>query len=215
MPHRKTQWTVIALAALVILIVISLVLVQKKKGHINGDKAMGNFQIEAVSLGNKRFWLTRDLTGMDLEGQLMDIHFDGDDCIGARYRFILDDEIAESYPPQATAHTFEKIEDQTGRIAIGFDQAKVLTEFADRVVLIDVRTPDEFAKGRVPGAANLPLDRIRTDIQNFGTPEDLVPIVYCRSGARSKQAAQALLKDGFNLVFDAGGIMSYKGEIEK
>lgn len=215
MPHRKIQWTVIALAALVIILVISLILVQKKKGHINGENPMGIFQIQAVSLGNKRFWLTRDLTGMDLEGQLMDIRFDGEDSLGELYRFELEDEIAESYPPQATAHTFEKIEDQTGRIAIGFDQAKVLTEFADRVVLIDVRTPDEFAKGRVPGAANLPLDRIRTDIQNFGTPEDLVPIVYCRSGARSKQAAQALLKDGFNLVFDAGGIMSYKGEIEK
>lgn len=81
-------------------------------------------------------------------------------------------------------------------------------------VLIDVRTPGEFAEGHVPGAVNVPLGMI-------SEAEDVIPAVdthvyvYCQSGGRSSMAASQLKKMGYTNVKNIGGIASYAGEREQ
>ena len=81
-------------------------------------------------------------------------------------------------------------------------------------MLVDVRGEDEYAEGHIPGSVNIPLQLLP---MKKGLPEDLdTPIfVYCRSGGRSRRAAAFLEKEGYENVKNIGGIMNWKGEIER
>lgn len=84
----------------------------------------------------------------------------------------------------------------------------------ERGVLIDAREANEYAGGHLQGSINLPLSRFMEAETMF--EDKSVPIyVYCHSGARSKRMAAGLTKLGFKKVVNIGGIMDYKGEIEK
>ena len=84
----------------------------------------------------------------------------------------------------------------------------------ERGVLIDAREANEYAGGHLQGSINLPLSRFMEADTMF--EDKSVPIyVYCHSGARSKRMAAGLTKLGFKKVVNIGGIMEYKGEIEK
>lgn len=84
----------------------------------------------------------------------------------------------------------------------------------ERGVLIDAREANEYAGGHLQGSINLPLSRFMEAETMF--EDKRVPIyVYCHSGARSKRMAAGLTKLGFKKVVNIGGIMDYKGEIEK
>ena len=81
-------------------------------------------------------------------------------------------------------------------------------------VLLDVRTPEEYRGGHIPGSRNLPLDALQgvTDaVPDKGTPL----FVYCRSGARSGQAVRLLGQMGYTRVTNIGGIMQYQGKVER
>ena len=80
-------------------------------------------------------------------------------------------------------------------------------------LLLDVRTPEEFREGRIPGSRNLPLqelDRAPSVIEHENVPLYL----YCRSGNRSARAAAILRGMGYTNVKDLGGINAYRGEWE-
>ena len=77
-------------------------------------------------------------------------------------------------------------------------------------VLMDVRTPEEYAQGHVPGSQNIPLDCVGSAHLEEGTPL----FVYCRSGARSSQACSILRRRGYQAV-NIGGILSYDGVLEE
>lgn len=80
-------------------------------------------------------------------------------------------------------------------------------------VLLDVRTPEEYAAGHIGGSRNIPLDALRgiTDvIRDKETPI----FVYCLSGARSRQAEALLVNMGFTRVKNIGGISGWKGKVE-
>ncbi|MBO4929384.1 MAG: rhodanese-like domain-containing protein [Clostridia bacterium] len=81
-------------------------------------------------------------------------------------------------------------------------------------ILIDVRQPDEYEKGHIPGARSIPLQKLR-DFSLEVTDKDTPIYVYCLSGARSARAVRALRGVGFTAVTDLGGISSYQGELEK
>ena len=69
-----------------------------------------------------------------------------------------------------------------------------------QAVLVDVRSPAEFASGHVQGAVNLPLDRLASDALAV-LPDKSAPLVlYCISGARSEMAAQWLRQAGYTQV---------------
>ncbi len=73
-------------------------------------------------------------------------------------------------------------------------------------LILDVRTPAEFALGHIEGAVNLPLDRLTSGIhtlKNIDTNSRI--LVYCRSGRRSAQASKLLKEKGFRYVQDGGG----------
>ncbi|MCS6916649.1 MAG: rhodanese-like domain-containing protein [Chitinophagales bacterium] len=68
--------------------------------------------------------------------------------------------------------------------------------------LVDVRTPEEFATGSVPGAVNIPLDTVPQRVDDFRNKENIV--VFCRSGNRSGQAKAFLEQNGIRNVFNGG-----------
>lgn len=83
-----------------------------------------------------------------------------------------------------------------------------------KAVLLDVRTPEEYAEGRVPHSRNVPLHEISKmaqEIPDHGTPL----FVYCLSGARSRQAASMLRRMGYDHVTNIGGISGYRGAMEE
>lgn len=76
-------------------------------------------------------------------------------------------------------------------------------------LLIDVRTPEEFATGHIPGAINIPVDSLAGELDQL--PEDTEIVVYCRSGNRSATASRILAGAGFS-VFDLGGILRWTAD---
>lgn len=76
-------------------------------------------------------------------------------------------------------------------------------------VLLDVRTPEEYRSGHVPGAANLPLDRLG----ELNLPKNRPIFAYCLSGARSAQACAWLKRKGYEAT-NLGGIGGYRGLLE-
>ena len=80
-------------------------------------------------------------------------------------------------------------------------------------VLLDVRTPQEYREGFIPGSKNLPLqaiDKAESIVEN----KDTVLYVYCHSGARSRQAVHLLQQMGYSNVHNIGGIAAYRGKVE-
>ena len=80
-------------------------------------------------------------------------------------------------------------------------------------VLLDVRTPQEYREGHIPGSVNLPLqdlDNADEIIENVDAPL----YMYCHSGARSRQAAALLGAMGYTNVRNIGGITAYSGRVE-
>ena len=91
-----------------------------------------------------------------------------------------------------------------------------LTQFSQTpgAVLLDVRTPQEYGQGRLPGSRNLPLDELDRAAELLADKE--IPLfVYCHSGARSGRAAAALRRMGYRRVTNIGGISGYRGKVER
>jgi rhodanese-related sulfurtransferase len=79
---------------------------------------------------------------------------------------------------------------------------------------IDVREPSEVSQGYIEGAINIPLGQLASRLQEFDKNKPVK--LYCRSGNRSKQAAQILLDNGYEDVTHLkGGILDWKGSIIK
>ena len=79
-------------------------------------------------------------------------------------------------------------------------------------VILDVRTQAEYEQGHIPGAVCVPNEAIGTEeIPALPDKEQLI-LVYCRSGNRSKQAAQKLANLGYTNIVEFGGILSWTGE---
>lgn len=74
------------------------------------------------------------------------------------------------------------------------------------LVLVDVREPSEFAEGHIEGAINLPLTSGVLEAEHGTLPSDKPIVVYCRSGRRSDIAAKLLEGEGFQPIYDLGGI---------
>ena len=81
-------------------------------------------------------------------------------------------------------------------------------------VLLDVRSPQEYREGHIPGSKNVPLQRLG-DVSRVAPDQDAPLFVYCYSGSRSGQAVSVLGGMGYSNARNIGGIASYSGEIEK
>ncbi|MBQ7060426.1 MAG: rhodanese-like domain-containing protein [Clostridia bacterium] len=84
----------------------------------------------------------------------------------------------------------------------------------DGAHLIDVREPEEYRAGHIPGAVNIPVSSLRSiedEIDDYDAPI----FIYCLSGVRAGRAAAALGMIGYTKVRSIGGISDYDGPIEK
>ena len=97
---------------------------------------------------------------------------------------------------------------------ITFPQAQAILEANPEALLIDVRTQGEFDAGYIPGALLLPNTSINRQTAGQVIPTLYTPVViYCRSGARSAQATQALLSLGYTRIYDLGPITAWRGTL--
>ena len=85
---------------------------------------------------------------------------------------------------------------------------------AGKAVAVDVREPDEFAVGHIPGAKLLPLGQVLSRAAEVLPDRDAVGLIYCRTGRRSADAVQKLESLGYKKLYDLGGILSWPYEIE-
>ena len=96
---------------------------------------------------------------------------------------------------------------------ITMKEAVDIMEQESNYIILDVRRPDEFSEGHIPNAINVPNENIgNTEISELPNKEQLI-LVYCRSGRRSKEASQKLVKLGYTNIVEFGGIIDWKGEI--
>ena len=89
-------------------------------------------------------------------------------------------------------------------------EAKALMDSEDGYIILDVRTPEEFAEGHIEGAILIPDHEIGEKAENVLTNKNQLILVYCRSGRRSKNAANALAALGYTNIKDFGGINDWK-----
>lgn len=103
------------------------------------------------------------------------------------------------------------MENSYTQISIG--EAEKMMQRDDGHIIVDVRRQDEYDEGHIPGAVCIPNESIGTDKPALLPDFDQIILVYCRSGRRSKEAAQKLFHIGYNNVFEFGGIIDWTGEI--
>ena len=88
--------------------------------------------------------------------------------------------------------------------------AKELKANLEKYYLIDVREPDEFAEGNIPGAKNIPLGTVLSGVCLDEIPKDKEIVLNCRSGRRSSQAQEFLKSKGFKAINLEGGFEAFK-----
>ena len=95
---------------------------------------------------------------------------------------------------------------------ISMDEAITMMEEESGYIILDVRTPEEFADKHIPGAVNIPNETIAAEEIPELPDKDQLILVYCRSGNRSKQASEKLADMGYTNMVEFGGINSWPGE---
>jgi rhodanese-related sulfurtransferase len=96
---------------------------------------------------------------------------------------------------------------------ISMEEAVAMMAQETGYIILDVRRADEFAAGHIPNAINVPNETIgTTEIAELPDKDQLI-MVYCRSGRRSKDASEKLVKLGYTNIVEFGGILDWNGEI--
>ena len=94
-------------------------------------------------------------------------------------------------------------------------EAKALMDSESGYIIIDARTQEEYDQGHIPGAILIPEYEIADRAEKELPDKDQLILVYCRSGRRSKIAAEELVKLGYTNVKEFGGIIDWEYEIVK
>jgi rhodanese-related sulfurtransferase len=95
------------------------------------------------------------------------------------------------------------------------DEAKKNMNEDNSIILVDVRTPKEYAEVHIPGSILIPLDTISKDVEKKLANKNATIYVYCRSGGRSASALKILTALGYTKVYNIGGIATWPYETEK
>ena len=94
-------------------------------------------------------------------------------------------------------------------------EAKALMNSESGYIILDAREQDEYDEGHIPGAILIPYGEIADRAEKELADKDQLILVYCRSGRRSKIAAEELVKLGYTNVKEFGGIIDWEYEIVK
>ena len=103
----------------------------------------------------------------------------------------------------------------TGYEQITQEAAKHLLDTEENFILLDVRTQEEYDLGHIPGAILIPNEVIADEAEKTLKDKDQLILVYCRSGRRSKEAAQKLVDLGYTNVKEFGGINDWPYQITR
>ena len=93
-------------------------------------------------------------------------------------------------------------------------EAKNLMDTEEGYIILDVRTQEEFDEGHIPGAIQISHGEVEEKAEGVLTDKDQLILVYCRSGRRSKLAAEALAALGYTNIREFGGILDWPYEVE-
>ena len=94
------------------------------------------------------------------------------------------------------------------------EEAKHIMDSQEGYIILDVREQDEYDAGHIPGAILIPYTQIKDSAEEALTDKDQLILVYCRSGRRSKIAAEALVELGYTNIREFGGILDWPYEVE-
>ena len=100
-------------------------------------------------------------------------------------------------------------------VNITAEEAKAIMDTEEGYVILDVREQDEYDAGHISGAILIPYTQIEAKANEMLTDKDQLILVYCRSGRRSKLAAEALVELGYTNIKEFGGILDWPYEVEK
>ena len=95
------------------------------------------------------------------------------------------------------------------------EEAKNIMDSGEEYIVLDTREQSEFDEGHIPGAILIPYTEIEDKAEEMLPDKDAQILVYCRSGRRSKIAAQSLADMGYTDIKEFGGIIDWPYEIEK
>ena len=98
-------------------------------------------------------------------------------------------------------------------VNITAEEAKQIMDSQDGYIILDVRSQEEYDQGHIPGAILIPDYEIEARAEKELTDKDQLILVYCRSGRRSKLAAEALVKLGYTNIREFGGIIDWPYEV--
>ena len=100
-------------------------------------------------------------------------------------------------------------------VNITAEEAKQIMDNEEGYIILDVRTQEEYDEGHIPGATQISHEEIAEKAEDVLTDKDQLILVYCRSGRRSKIAAEALVELGYTNIKEFGGIIDWPYEVEK
>lgn len=100
-------------------------------------------------------------------------------------------------------------------VNITAEEAKRIMDSEEGYVILDVREQDEYDAGHISGAILIPYTQIEAKANEMLPDKDQLILVYCRSGRRSKIAAEALAELGYTNIKEFGGILDWPYEVEK
>ena len=99
-------------------------------------------------------------------------------------------------------------------VNITAEEAKQIMDTEEGYIILDVRTQEEYDQGHIPGAIVISHEEIAEKAEQVLTDKDQLILVYCRSGRRSKIAAEALVELGYTNIKEFGGIIDWPYEVE-
>ena len=99
-------------------------------------------------------------------------------------------------------------------VNITAEEAKQIMDSEEGYIILDVRTQEEYDEGHIPGAIVISHKEIAEKAEDVLTDKDQLILVYCRSGRRSKIAAEALVELGYTNIKEFGGIIDWPYETE-
>ena len=99
-------------------------------------------------------------------------------------------------------------------VNITAEEAKQIMDGEEGYIILDVRTQEKYDQGHIPGAIVISHEEIAEKAEEVLTDKDQLILVYCRSGRRSKLAAEALVELGYTNIKEFGGIIDWPYEVE-
>lgn len=105
--------------------------------------------------------------------------------------------------------TYMKNSEKVNKLRIDPSEAKRRLELEKGIILLDVRTREEYIENHIPKSTLIPLNVLGKEASKKLPNKQVTIFVYCRRGNRSRVAVKMLLKQGYTNVFDLGGIIHW------